>query len=162
MLEVFLLEGLSYSPASRVRVGVSLGCNKGDDAVELLARLSGNREVSANDWRDAVAAAAAELTEQDITGRFCPVRPPAVLDTYHPLWKLSQSNYDAAASTSLLCASGDDDSYGSGRRAQEDAFLDERFHDHPRCDGRPRWHGLLSKGRDGDGKFTIILVNYFC
>lgn len=92
MFQVFQQE-LSSSSPSRGRVGISLGCNKGDDAVDMLAKLSGNREVSTTDFREAFRIVANESTSG--LGRACPVNPETPLAKDHPLWQ-RKSQYQHA------------------------------------------------------------------
>lgn len=97
MYEVFLQQAsgvslLASSSSSNlgVRVGVSLGCNKGDDAIELLAKLSGNPNIVVKNFRDAFKSAAAALYDDTLLKRACPVHNLTMLDKYHPLWKKQQ------------------------------------------------------------------------
>lgn len=105
MYEVFLHEAASAmshpssssllspnNPNSSFRVGIALGCNKGDDAVELLAKLSGNKQISVEKFRESFSNAALIIDPNANLKRACPIRDMTTLDMYHPLWKWDSSS----------------------------------------------------------------------
>ena len=95
MLNLFLHEAAAMSHAglpaslmsssSGMRLGIVLGCNKGDDAVALLATLSGNRNISVGRFREAFA----NVSGGEFVPRVCQYHPLTALNKYHPLWKVT-------------------------------------------------------------------------
>ena len=102
MYEVFLQESAavsheplysSYNANVGVRVGIALGCNKGDDAIALLSKLSGNRNISVDVFRDAFGNAARVVGDSSARlKRACPSHDLTPLEVHHPLWKTLRSD----------------------------------------------------------------------
>jgi len=65
-------------------LGITFGCNKGDDAVQTLAKFTGNPDISAEKWRNSYAKFGQE-TGSAVTGRACRNTPTTWIDDRHPL-----------------------------------------------------------------------------
>jgi len=59
-----------------------LGCNKGDDAVDMLRKLSLNDTFSSKKFRKAFALTAKGKSDESVLQRACPEVPPSPLDDY--------------------------------------------------------------------------------
>jgi hypothetical protein len=80
--------GQELSSVAQVIVGVTFGCNKGDDAVHMLAKLSGDRRIDVTTWQDTYAELAGGSSMMH--GRACPEHPMTLIDTDHPLQQQQQ------------------------------------------------------------------------
>ena len=89
-------------------LGITFGCNKGDDAVQTLAKFTGNPDISAEKWRRSYSTFAVE-SGSALTGRACPETPPTWIDDRHPL---RHDGIDLPICTNVLCRGcGEDSKY---------------------------------------------------
>jgi hypothetical protein len=138
-------------PNGGVRLGLALGCNKGDDAIELLAKLSGNRNISVDTFREEFMRAAQDEAvvaggdDSQIPGRACPVHGSTPLDLYHPLWRIRPAGSPPAH---VFCVEAATSTANSLKRARD--TMDET------------WRGQFTVthaamgGRDGTAHFPIV------